>query len=219
MKILIGQPKREQDLKQLETEIENSPSVDLILYPESYFKESYLEKACELAEKYNTAIITGYKDNYDLDRVLVINSDGKVILERAKTPEEGELYTPSTVEDKGMTYGYLLCREVFQGLEGLKDENSIDLIFNPIGVGMFSEEQFSDWSGEAKKIAVQQKTLVLGASHADGSYKNCGFSIPIAYCFDENGETIMLSKDDTRTRIIDTVTKTVEIKEHPAIKK
>ncbi|SEQ70892.1 hypothetical protein SAMN05216232_3086 [Virgibacillus subterraneus] len=215
MKILIGQPKREKDLRQLETEIENNSSVDLILYPESYFQESYLEKVSQLAKTYNTVIVTGYKDKQDLDRVLIINNEGEVILERAKTPEEGELYTPSITEYNGITYGYLLCREVFQGLEGLKNEISLDIIFNPIGVGMFSEEQYSDWSGEAKKIAVQHKSLVLGASHADGSYRNCGFSIPIAYCFDENGEAILLSRDDTRTRILDTVTKTVEIIEYP----
>lgn len=96
-------------------------------------------------------------------------------------------------------------------LNDVKTQENIQLIFNPIGVGMFSEEQYADWSGEAKQIAMQQRSLILGTSHADGSYRNCGVSIPIAYCFDETGETVLLSKNDTRTRIVDTVTKTIEV--------
>ncbi|MFC7371873.1 hypothetical protein ACFQPF_09300 [Fictibacillus iocasae] len=211
MKILIGQPKKEENLEQLSFELKTNSSVDLIIYPEGYCQKTDLEKVSYLAEKFKTAIVMGYKDNQNLDRALIINNNGKVILDRAKTPEIKTLYTPSTTQDNGIQYGYLLCREVFLGLEGLKNENSINIIFNPIGVGMFSEEQYSDWSGEAKQISIQQKSIVIGTSHADGSYRNCGFSIPIAFCFDETGEVILLSKNDTRTRILDTVTKTVEV--------
>ncbi|MBY6037000.1 hypothetical protein KUV80_10055 [Fictibacillus nanhaiensis] len=211
MKILIGQPKLETDLEQLEEEIKNNPSVDLILYPEGYVQETKLEKVSQLAKTFQTTIVTGYKDKHNFDRALIISNEGKIIFERAKTPENNELYTPSTAKDNESTYGYLLCREVFQGLQGLKNEKSLDLIFNPIGVGMFSKDQYTEWSGEAKRISIKQKAWVLGTSHADGSYRNCGFSIPIAYCFDEKGRDILLSKDDTRTRIVDTMTKTVDI--------
>jgi len=215
MKILIGQPKREKDLNQLETEVNYYKSLDVILYPESYFQKEYIAKVCEMARSNSTTIVTGYKDEMDLDRVLIINKDGEIILDRSKTPEEEALNMPSSVLDEGVKYGYVLCREVFQGLDGLKNEKSLDIIFNPIGVGMFSEEQYSEWSGEARKIAVQQNSFVIGASHADGSYRNCGFSIPIAFCFDQNGEVVFLSKNDTRSRIIDTVTKSVNVIDTP----
>jgi hypothetical protein len=211
VKILIGQPKREIELEQLEEEIKNNSSVDLILYPEGYIQETKLERVSQLAKTFHTSIVTGYKDKHNLDRTLIMNNEGEIILDRAKTPVHNELYIPSTAEDNGITYGYLLCREVFLGLRGLKNESALNLIFNPIGVGMYSEEQYSEWSGEAKRIAIQQKAWVLGTSHADGSYRNCGFSIPIAYCFDEKGRDILLSKDDTRTRIVDTRTKTIDI--------
>ncbi|MQR94885.1 hypothetical protein [Fictibacillus phosphorivorans] len=211
MKILIGQPNRETELEQLEEEIKDNPSVDLILYPEGYLPATKLEKVTKLAKTFKTSIVTGYRDKDNMDRALIINNEGEIILERAKTPEKDELYFPSTAKANGTLYGYLLCREVFLGLRGLKDEKKLDFIFNPIGVGMFSEEQYTEWSGEAKRISIQQKAWVLGTSHADGSYRNCGFSIPIAYCFDETGRDILLSKDDTRTRIVDTKTKTVDI--------
>ena len=55
------------------------------------------------------------------------------------------------------------------------------------------------------------KTTIIGTSHADGSYRNCGVSIPISYCIDVSGEIIFLSKSDKRTRIISFLTKEVEI--------
>lgn len=63
------------------------------------------------------------------------------------------------------------------------------------------------WINEAKNIAKSYKTIIIGTSHADGSYRNCGVSIPISYCIDSNGEPIYISKSDTRIRIINLSTK------------
>lgn len=97
------------------------------------------------------------------------------------------------------------------GVEGLKTHEHLSIIFNPIGVGMFSEEQFTEWPEEARKIAVERKAMIIGTSHADGSYRNCGTSIPIAYCFDEKGEDVFISKNDTRTRVVDTGSRSTSI--------
>ncbi len=86
------------------------------------------------------------------------------------------------------------------------DFEDVDIIFNPIGTGMFSDEQFTEWSERARNLAIENSCFVIGVSHADGSYKNCGISIPIAYVYDKRGEAIYLSKNDTRTVIIDLVT-------------
>lgn len=215
MKILIGQPKMEQHLEQFIQDIEANPAVDLILYPEGYCQVTHLDKVKELAKTFQTTVVMGYRNEQNVDQALIINKQGETLLERAKTPEAMPLFMPSTADDDGLRYGYVLSREIFMGLEGLKSEEPIQLIFNPIGVGMFSEEQYGDWSGEAKKIALQQCSIILGTSHADGSYRNCGHSIPIAYCFDEMGKAILLSKNDTRTRIVDTVLRTIEVLDSP----
>ncbi|MEK3917882.1 hypothetical protein [Paenibacillus sp. FSL H7-0331] len=80
--------------------------------------------------------------------------------------------------------------------QGVKNEDTpaINLIVHPIGVGMFSEEQFDEWINEAKKIAVAYKPMIIGTSHADGSFRGSDVSIPIAYCFDKNGDAIFVSK-------------------------
>ncbi len=204
MNILIGQPKMEQDLKQLKLEVEANPTVDLILYPEGYCTFTELDMIRQLASAFKTAIVLGYRDDTNKDRVLIVNKKGETLLTRPKTPESERLYMPSSVIDGAEEYGYLLCREIFMGVEGLKNHEHLSIIFNPIGVGMFSEEQFMEWSEEARKIAMERKAMIIGTSHADGSYRNCGVSIPIAYCYDEKGEEVFLSKNDTRTIVLET---------------
>ncbi|CAI9386036.1 hypothetical protein ACTQ5K_24865 [Niallia sp. Sow4_A1] len=78
---------------------------------------------------------------------------------------------------------------------------------------MYSEQQYEEWTGEARKKAMKEKAFIIGTSHADGSYRNCGFSIPIAYCFDQKGNDLLLSKNDIRTRIFDTETNSIKLAE------
>lgn len=214
MRILIGQPLHEENIEQLEGEIKNNKCVDTIIFPEGYLSnESVLKKACELAKEFNVNIITSYrKDNKD--RAAIINKLGDLVLERAKTPpdEKIQIYEPSSVNLNVSTVGYLLCMEILKGVRDLKIiKEKIDFIAHPIGVGMFSDEQFEEWINEAKNIARKYNTMIIGTSHADGSYRNCGISIPIAYFIDSNGEEIFISKSDTRTRIVDINTKEVQV--------
>lgn len=208
MRILIGQPVHEVGITQLSNEIKNivDMDIDIILYPEGYLAdEKILKHACKIAEEYHVMIITSYrKDNKD--RAVIISNTGEIILERAKTPadDKEELNGPLTISYQSINIGYLLCMEILKGMRDLKKVDvNINFIAHPIGVGMFSEEQFEQWIEEAKKIAKTYNTIIFGASHADGSYKNCGISIPISYCIDSDGEPIYISKSDVRTRIVD----------------
>lgn len=206
MKILIGQPLHENGLKQISNEIINNREVDIVLYPEGYLaNEELLKDVCNIAKEYRVMIIMSYRMN-NKDRAVIINNHGEKILERAKTPPDDneKLYNPLVVNYNKMNIGYLLCMEILKGVRDLQRVNeTINFIAHPIGVGMFSDEQFQQWITEAKNIARIYKTIVIGTSHADGSYRNCGISIPISYCIDSNGEEIFISKADTRTRIVD----------------
>jgi hypothetical protein len=212
MKVLIGQPNNEKKVEQLENEIRTYPAADIILYPEGYLvDDGALETACSIAKKYSKIIITGYKRN-GKNRAVIINEFGEKALDRAKTPVDEELYRPLVVDIKGQKVGYLLCREILKGLHGLKGiEENINFIAHPIGVGMFSEEQFKEWIGAAQSIAKAHNTMIFGTSHADGTLKGYDTSIPISYCFDSNGDVVFISKADTRTRIVDLYSKEVQI--------
>lgn len=218
MRILIGQPIHESGVKQLEREIQNNKEIDVILYPEGYLvNEKALDDACKIAKNHNVTIITSYRYE-NKDRAVIISNKGEKVLERAKTPpaEEEKLYTPLTIEYSEMTIGYLLCMEILKGVRDLKEVNrKINFIAHPIGVGMFSNEQFEEWISEAKKIAKTCKTIIVGTSHSDGSYRNCGISIPISYCIDSNGEPIFISKSDPRTRLVDLNTGEVKLIRNP----
>lgn len=158
-------------------------------------------------------IITSYrKDNKD--RAVIISNTGERIMERAKTlsDEKEELNIPLFVSSNGINIGYLLCMEILKGMRDLKNVGvDINFIAHPIGVGMFSDEQFEQWVNEAKNIAKTYKTIIIGTSHADGSYRNCGISIPISYCINSDGEPIYISKSDIRTRIVNLDTKEFEV--------
>ena len=212
MKILIAQPVHEDSISRLEYEIKNNPDINIVLFPEGYLPdENKLAKACALAKENHILIITSYRKE-NKDRAVIIDHKGNKILERAKTPpdEKEELINPLSVSYKNMEIGYLLCMEVLKGVRDFKKVNKrLNFIAHPIGVGMFSEEQFKIWIEEAKTIAITYKTMIIGTSHADGSYRNCGISIPISYCIDSDGKPVYISKSDTRTRIMDFDTKEV----------
>ncbi|WDV44349.1 hypothetical protein PV797_12515 [Clostridiaceae bacterium M8S5] len=213
MRILVGQPIHEVGILQLRNEVLDN-NTQLILYPEGYLEnEKELEEACKLAKERMITIISSYrKDNKD--RAVIINNNGEKILERDKTPKEDEaiLIPPLVIDSNGLKIGYILCMEILKGERDLANiTDKIDLIFHPIGVGMFSDAQYELWINLAKKIAKRYSTMVIGTSHADGSYRNCGVSIPISYCIDENGECIYISKSDTRSWVFDYAIKKIEI--------
>ncbi|SEO12703.1 MULTISPECIES: hypothetical protein [unclassified Paenibacillus] len=197
MKIIIGQPRLEQQLLQLEAELKQHPEADILLFPEGYLNQN-VEEASRLAAAYGTMIVSGHRrlDERPKDRSIIINKAGKIVLEKAK-------YTPAEiVKEQDWVISTLLCDELV--LQGFRNENigSVDIVMHSIGVGMFSEEQYTEWVEEARQIAIQHQCIVMGTSHADGSYRDSEISIPIAYCIAPDGQVVLVSRNDTRTRLI-----------------
>lgn len=213
MRLLVAQPNHEPHLEQLLEEMSKQDSFDAVLYPEGYVADEASGKTlCEVAKTYKKLIITGYRNSNNKDRALMVDSSGDIILERAKSPMDEQLYRPSVAEADGLSIGYLLCVELLQGYVGLEGQaESLDFIAHPIGVGMFSEKQLALWIEEATRIAVKYNTMIIGTSHADGSYRNCGISIPISYWIDSTGQPIYISRNDTRSHIINLETRQVDI--------
>ncbi|SHN75995.1 hypothetical protein SAMN04487896_3569 [Paenibacillus sp. ov031] len=197
MKIIIGQPRLEQQLLQLEAELKQHPEADVLFFPEGYLNQN-VEEASRLAAVYGTMIVSGHRrlDERPKDRAIIINKAGETVLEKAK-------YTAAEViKEQDWTISTLLCDELV--LQGFRNENigRVDLIMHSIGVGMFSEEQYTEWVEEARQMAIQNQCIVMGTSHADGSYPNSEISIPIAYCIAPDGQVVLASRNDTRTRLI-----------------
>lgn len=85
MKILIAQPKLEKKLVQLQTIMQENPSVDIVIFPEGYLNDNVSE-ACSLAQSYNTIIISGYRKPLERpkDQAVMINRKGELVIDRAK---------------------------------------------------------------------------------------------------------------------------------------
>ncbi len=187
----------EQQLLQLEAELKQYPEVDVLLFPEGYLNQN-VEEARHLAAVYGTMIISGHRrlDERPKDRAVIINKAGETVLEKAK-------YTAAeVVKEQDWSISTLLCDELV--LQGFRNENigRVDIVMHSIGVGMFSEEQYTEWIEEARQMAIQHQCIVMGTSHADGSYRDSEISIPIAYCIAPDGQVVLASRNDTRTRLI-----------------
>ena len=207
MKLLIGQPKFEVGVNQLRKDLEQffEQTLDLVIYPEGYFdSEAALKEASLLAKEYSISIVSSVrKDGKDI--AIAINSNGELVYFREKTEANDQscLRMPLVFSLEERIIGYLLCMEILKGIRDFPKIPNIDIIVHPIGVGMFSEEQLNEWVTEAKKIAIKNKCFIVGTSHADGSYKNCGYSIPIAYCFDQKGDEIFLQTNKVTSKIVE----------------
>ncbi|CAM4399280.1 hypothetical protein [Paenibacillus tarimensis] len=198
MKILICQPKLEPQLRQLHNELTAHPGMDAVIVPEGYLNEN-VEEACSLAREFKVAIIGGYRRMQERpkDRAIVIDRQGRILLDRIKYSDT------AFTEVEGWRVGHILCDELIrQGLRS-EDQGAADLIVHPIGVGMYSEAQFDEWINEAKAIAVAHACYMIGVSHADGSYGDTGVSIPIAYCFNRQGEIIFIARGDVKSRVVE----------------
>lgn len=208
MRILISQPNHENHPQSLENAIRNNLDCNIFLFPEGYLNDLVaMEYAQKLALEFKVSIITSAREN-NIDKAIVINQYGELIYNRLKTKNENCVVLNSPLYFKNphnaQNTGFLLCMEILKGRRDLP-ETDYSFIAHPIGVGMFSEEQFELWLAEAKKIAKKFKTIVIGTSHADGSYKNCGISIPIAYCIDSFGNIIFVAHNDTKNRKVEII--------------
>lgn len=206
MKLLICQAPHEDKIEVLEKMIVTNKDVTYFLFPEGYINsESSFDRAKELAKDHSVNIITSLRIHNN-DLAVIINSQGENSYRRYKTNNniKVKLNSPLCYHDllNKKSIGFLLCMEILKGERDLPKKH-YDLIVHPIGVGMFSEEQLDIWIGEAKKITKKYRTMIVGVSHSDGSYKNCGVSIPISYCINREGKVLHLDRRKSNSKIID----------------
>lgn len=85
MNIIIAQPKQENNYRDLLNHFNYATENDILFFPEGYIKnyESVLELA-QLARKYKLSIVSGYLDDNTKDRAVIIDSKGRIVLDRQK---------------------------------------------------------------------------------------------------------------------------------------
>ena len=211
MRIALCQARSSSDLDEL-SDVLSSVDCDVACFPEGYVNSSELvEEVKRLAAAAGKAIVTSFRgESAPRDKACVIDARGRVIYTRDKSSLDGPLVRNWTTHLYGTRIGFLLCGEIF--LNWNDGRESADVIFNPIGSGMFSHEQYDEWVERAKTTARFFTATVCGCTHADKFFRDSALAISISFVIGPDGQTLHLSKDDLRTVVFDSESGQLEVR-------
>lgn len=192
--LVIAKP--EDSISELE-KYSTSNEADILLFPEGYLKSNNLKKAQLLAKKNKKWIITGMDDKRDkkkrMGSGIIIDDSGKIVGEHQKTSftqwEIDHGFTRGNsikvINTKLGKLGFAICYEIhFPEVPRVLALQGAEIIINPIGTGMWHEEQFKQWNAVAKTRASESNAFLIGCSH----YNDC---IPIAFAYAPGGECLV----------------------------
>ena len=205
MKLNVGIviAKEEKGLSELRLYAQED-NVDLLLLPEGYLSSKQLDEACELAKQNKKWLVTSMEDTraegHKYQTGVVISPDGKIAGEHRKTSvtryeEDNGTEVGDTIEVIDSPLGKLgitVCFEAhFPEIARVYALQGARIIFNPIGTGMWNEEQFKQWSSIGCARASENGVFMVGCSHFNDA-------IPIAYAYSPRGECLALVRDANR---------------------
>lgn len=192
--------KEESSLSELKKYLKNG-EVDALLLPEGYISSKQLEEVCRLTRQHGKWLITSMEDTrepgHKYQTGIVVSPDGELVGEHKKTSvtkyeEDNEVETGddiSVIDTFFGKVGMTVCFEIhFPEIARVYALQGARIIFNPIGTGMWNEEQFKQWSSIACARASENGVFMLGCSHFNDA-------IPIAYAYTPRGECLALVRD------------------------
>jgi predicted amidohydrolase len=191
--------------------------IDLVLFPEYFFHSDDLVDAQKLARTNRKWIVGGLTDEREDGKLfqtgIVINPRGRIVGEHKKTSitkyEQGlgQLRGESieTIKTAFGKVGLAVCYEIFYPeIARIYSLQGARIIFNPIGTGMWNEDQYLAWNATARTRAVENGTFVLGVSHFNDA-------IPIAFAYAPGGECLIQARDVNRI-----IPVTLDLDKYPA---
>jgi predicted amidohydrolase len=133
---------------------DQAESIDLFLFPECYLNVSQLKDASKIVASAKKWLVTSYtndskKDKYETG--VVFGRTGDIVGEHSKTTPTGGERRDGFLPGKDITaidtefgkIGVCVCYEMhFPEIAREYRLQGAKLIFNPIGTGMFDEEQY-----------------------------------------------------------------------------
>lgn len=201
-KVRLGLVIAQKDFTELERFV--TADVDVLLFPEGFLDSDNIAKAQELTSKNGKWLITGVDDRRQKDKkietAIVINPQGKIIGEHQKTSitrwEIDHGYSRgdsiNTITTDFSIIGISICYEIhFPEITRVYALNGAEIIFNPIGTGMWHENQYRQWNNIASARASENGVFVVGCSHFTDT-------IPIAYAYAPDGMPIVTSREINR---------------------
>ena len=200
--IVIAKPET-KTISEIEKYI-SSDCVEMLMFPEGYLQSRNLEKVQRLAKKYQKWIISGMDDRRNPSRRMqtgiIIDSSGNIAGEHCKTSltkweikrgyQRGD--SIKAIDTPLRRFGFAICYEIhFPEVARILALQGAEIIFNPIGTGMWDEAQFEVWNAVARARASENNVFVVGCSHFNDH-------IPIAFAYAPGGECLVSSREQNR---------------------
>jgi len=199
--LVVAQPSK--DIDELKRFISND-GAEFFLFPERLLHSDDLEEACRLAKVSGKWLATGMDDRRQggkkFETAIIIDPSGNTVGEHKKTSitksEVRNGYSRgdsiSVIETKIGKVGLSICYEIhFPEISRIYALQGASIILNPIGTGMWHEQQFKQWTSIASARASENEVYVLGCSHFNNA-------IPLAFAYDPYGNCLVLSREANR---------------------
>lgn len=170
---------------------------DIFLFPEYHVPSKKLSDARAIVRKNHKWVITGVADRrstgHFYQTAVVINPEGEIVGEHQKTSITK--YEIGIGQDRGDelktittpfgVIGIAICYELhLPEIARVYALAGASIIFNPIGTGMWHEQQYGVWNRLAATRAYENGVFVVGSSHYNDA-------IPIAFAYAPNGDCLI----------------------------
>lgn len=208
MKVGLVIARKVNSLSELKKYALNSEKIDLLLFPECYFKVAQLTEVSRIVAQAKKWLVCSYTDERKADKFevgVVFNRQGKIVGRHTKTvltrDEINRGFKPGknikVIETEFGKIGICVCFEIhFPEIAREYKLQGARVIFNPIGTGMYNEDQYQVWTAVGKVRASENRVYTLGCSHfAD--------AIPLAYAFELEGKKLLEERNRPGLFIVD----------------
>ena len=177
---------------------------DIILFPEDHIYSNKLPDLQEIARDRKKWIVSGMEDQGSggekFKHAVIVNPRGMVVGRHRKTSltydelSKGFSYgdTIQAVETDFGIVGVAICYEMhFPEVARIYALQGAQIIFNPVGTGMWHEKQFKQWNGVGRTRASENGIFTVGCSHQNDA-------VPFAYAYAPDGGCLVQTRDTNR---------------------
>jgi predicted amidohydrolase len=177
---------------------------EIILFPEDHIYANKLPDLQEIARNRKKWIVSGMEDRETggekYKQAVIVNPQGEIVGRHRKTSltydeiSKGFSHGDAiqAVETDFGLIGLSICYEIhFPEVARIYALQGARIIFNPVGTGMWHENQFQQWNGVGRTRASENGIFSVGCSHQNGA-------IPFAYAYAPDGGCLVQTRDVNR---------------------
>jgi len=193
----------DQPLSELE-KFTTDKKAEIILFPEDHIYSDKLPDLQAIARDRKKWIVSGMEDRDSsgekFKHAVIVNPRGEIVGRHCKTSltydelSKGFSHGDS-IQAVGTDFGIVgvaICYEMhFPEVARIYALQGAQIIFNPVGTGMWHEKQFKQWNGVGRTRASENGIFTVGCSHQNDA-------VPFAYAYAPDGDCLIQTRDTNR---------------------